>query len=167
MYNYRLSTANGKTIGVISLENEELPKLIMDGKKMLLCGSYVKASHKFIEFFISPEPATPETVDVERLYATTQADVWAKEFAKVVPEVDEGLMVGWFANAIETAKDHERRRIEEAKNQLIENPCCICSDKPAVCHILDVFGELLPICEEHRAVVIARGNGDWIREFVK
>lgn len=43
-------------------------------------------------------------VDRERLYATTDASVWAEEFAKVCPEVDQGLMIGWFANAIETAK---------------------------------------------------------------
>jgi hypothetical protein len=43
-------------------------------------------------------------VDVERLYTTTKADMWAAEFAKVCPEVDQGLMIGWFANAIETGR---------------------------------------------------------------
>lgn len=43
-------------------------------------------------------------VDTERLYATIDAAVWAEEFAKVCPDVDQGLMLGWFANAIETAK---------------------------------------------------------------
>jgi len=41
------------------------------------------------------------SVDVERLYATTDAAVWAEEFAKVEPGVDQGLMIGWFAGAIE------------------------------------------------------------------
>ena len=50
----------------------------------------------------------PSHVDRHRLYATTDASVWAEEFYKVCPEVDEGLMIGWFANAIETAKAHER-----------------------------------------------------------
>ncbi len=43
-------------------------------------------------------------VDLNRLYSTDDATVWAEEFAKVRPDVDQGLMVGWFANAIETAK---------------------------------------------------------------
>lgn len=47
-----------------------------------------------------------EPVDQERLYATTDAVVWAEEFAKVHPEIDQGLMIGWFANAMETAKNH-------------------------------------------------------------
>jgi hypothetical protein len=63
------------------------------------------------------EPATriersPE-VDQKRLYATTDASAWAEEFAKVVPEVDQGTMVTWFANAIETAKTHERKAVAE------------------------------------------------------
>ena len=43
-------------------------------------------------------------VDQERLYATTDAVVWADEFTKVAPEVDRGLMIGWFANAMEVAR---------------------------------------------------------------
>jgi hypothetical protein len=46
-------------------------------------------------------------INLERLYATDDAAVWAEEFAKVEPDIDRGLMVGWFANAIETAKDLE------------------------------------------------------------
>ncbi len=42
--------------------------------------------------------------DLARLYATTDASVWAEEFAKVRPEVDQDLMIGWFANAIETVR---------------------------------------------------------------
>ena len=49
------------------------------------------------------------TVDQERLFSTTDAAVWAEEFAKVAPGVDKGFMIGWFANAIETAKDFGRR----------------------------------------------------------
>ncbi|MDQ2782216.1 MAG: hypothetical protein M3Y26_06730 [Actinomycetota bacterium] len=40
-------------------------------------------------------------VDEARLRATTDAGVWADEFAKVQPDADWGLMVGWFANAIQ------------------------------------------------------------------
>ncbi len=46
---------------------------------------------------------------VERLYATTDAQVWAQEFMDVVnggADVDEALMIGWFANAMATAERH-------------------------------------------------------------
>jgi len=48
---------------------------------------------------------------VARLYATDDAAVWAEEFMNIYSllqaagqDIDFGLMVGWFANAIETAK---------------------------------------------------------------
>ena len=47
-----------------------------------------------------------------KLYATSDAMVWAEEFCKVVRNgavVDEGLMVGWFANAMATAESHAER----------------------------------------------------------
>lgn len=38
------------------------------------------------------------------------AQKWAQEFIKVVekhnPTIDEGFMIGWFANAIELSCDH-------------------------------------------------------------
>ena len=37
-------------------------------------------------------------VNERRLRETTNARVWAEEFAKVCPDVDEGLMIGWFAD---------------------------------------------------------------------
>lgn len=57
-----------------------------------------------------------QSADTVRLYATTDAKVWAEEFMKVVRSkwdgtrlpVNEGFMIGWFANAIETAKAHAR-----------------------------------------------------------
>lgn len=45
------------------------------------------------------------TVDEKLLRSTTDAAVWTNEFIKVVPDADWGLMVGWFANAIETGRD--------------------------------------------------------------
>lgn len=54
-----------------------------------------------------------------RLYATTDARVWAHEWCEIAREVeargdsliDEDWMIGWFANAIENAKDHLRREV--------------------------------------------------------
>jgi hypothetical protein len=44
----------------------------------------------------------------QRVLDTPDAAVWAREFMKEFggrrQDIDEGLMIGWFANAIETAK---------------------------------------------------------------
>lgn len=56
------------------------------------------------------EPAISEGADVQRLYATTDAAVWTDEFCKLNPGMDWGTMVGWFANAIETAKSIESEK---------------------------------------------------------
>lgn len=50
-------------------------------------------------------------IDVEKLYATTDARVWARAYLEVVNEkhwlaTDEGFLIGWFANAIETGRNH-------------------------------------------------------------
>lgn len=47
-------------------------------------------------------------VDEKRLRGTTNAMVWAEEFKKVCPTVDDGLMIEWFANAIETGRQAAR-----------------------------------------------------------
>lgn len=47
-------------------------------------------------------------VDEARLRSSTDAWVWAEEFAKVCPTVSFGLMLGWFANAIETGREAAR-----------------------------------------------------------
>lgn len=57
----------------------------------------------------------------KRLYATTDAQVWAKEWCEVAREIveaddgraliDEGWMIGWFANAMEITKMHERSQV--------------------------------------------------------
>lgn len=59
----------------------------------------------------------------QRLYATTDAMVWAEEWCKVARRIaaeggeiiDEGWMVGWFANAFGTADMHSKAaRLAEA-----------------------------------------------------
>lgn len=56
---------------------------------------------------------------LNRLYATDSAAVWAAEFRKTALELgysdmDEGWLIGWFANAIETAKDIQARKLKAA-----------------------------------------------------
>lgn len=68
---------------------------------------------QFIAHLGADVEALPETtpVDQERLYATSDALVWADEFGKVCPDVDAGLMISWFANAMQTAINlHDRSK---------------------------------------------------------
>lgn len=46
-------------------------------------------------------------VDEIDLYGQFDARVWAQEFLKINPDcgVDEGSLIGWFANAIMTGYD--------------------------------------------------------------
>lgn len=53
----------------------------------------------------------------KKLHATTDAAVWTNEFCRLFPESDWGLMVGWFANAIEVGRDHGARTIEAAEER--------------------------------------------------
>jgi hypothetical protein len=58
----------------------------------------------------------------QKLHSTTDARVWADEFCKLFSvshrvteaqgdvEDETGLMIGWFANAIEIGKDSERNK---------------------------------------------------------
>lgn len=69
------------------------------------------------------DTADADHVLLDHLYSTTDAMVWAQEWCTIAREIeaaddgreviDAGWMVGWFANAIETAKGFERRRIAD------------------------------------------------------
>ena len=71
-----------------------------------------------------------------RLYATTNASVWAAEWCRIAREIeaadddrqviDDGWMIGWFANAMCVAIDHERKRIAE---QIVGYPITIDVDR--------------------------------------
>lgn len=41
-----------------------------------------------------------------KLHTTMDAQAWAKEFVRLNPTADEGLMLTWFANAIMCGWDH-------------------------------------------------------------
>jgi hypothetical protein len=64
----------------------------------------------------------------QRLYATTDAQVWAQEWCRIAREIqvsggeviDEGWMIGWFANAMGTAQNHLRRQTVSADQVLWE-----------------------------------------------
>ena len=50
---------------------------------------------------------------------TLDAQVWASKFKELFPESDEGLMLGWFANAImagyDTAQGRQARELQELR----------------------------------------------------
>lgn len=58
---------------------------------------------------------------IKKLLVTTDAMVWAQEWCRIARDleaegkslIDEGWMVGWFANAMCVAIDHERKKIAE------------------------------------------------------
>lgn len=58
----------------------------------------------------------------ERLYANPRADVWAEEFMRNFGErkddIDEGLMIAWFANAMETAKGYALADLQRKADRL-------------------------------------------------
>lgn len=51
---------------------------------------------------------------------------WAEAFQQIVVrrgvKIDEGLMIGWFANAIEHSSDVRHRRSQPATKPVIETP---------------------------------------------
>lgn len=55
---------------------------------------------------------TTDTTRTTRLYASADAQVWAEEFVKMNPHMDEGTMIGWFANAMQTAIDLTTRKLD-------------------------------------------------------
>lgn len=62
MFNYRLINTSGDVLGVVSLETEDLPKLLVAGEKMLLSASWdVNAAfgtNANVDFVVSPEPVS-------------------------------------------------------------------------------------------------------------
>ena len=54
--------------------------------------------------------------DAKKLLQTMDAAVWAKEFMETFgsrkEDIDEGLMIAWFFNAIMTGYDHQRWQLE-------------------------------------------------------
>ena len=71
------------------------------------CTGYDPVDPDFENDQLPPEVS----VDDAKLLSTTDAAVWAGEFHKLTEagvSIDEGLMIGWFANAIETARRIER-----------------------------------------------------------
>jgi hypothetical protein len=72
------------------------------------------------------------TVNQERLLSTTDASVWAEEFMAEFgdrkQDIDEGLMIGWFANAIETGRSQGRKETcPHREFSVLGDDLCICN----------------------------------------
>lgn len=63
MINYKLTDITGKVIGTITLEDDTIPRLIMDDVEILLGGSFVLDKNIFLNFTVIIEP-TKEKVRV-------------------------------------------------------------------------------------------------------
>lgn len=68
---------------------------------------------------------------VKRLHCTTDAQVWAKEFNTIFIglhgfELDEGWLIGWFANAIEIGRDAGRQLAMSELTLKVEHPGSDC-----------------------------------------
>lgn len=92
---------------------------------------------------LKPAPVTSSeivpvqgVVDSHRLIGNVDASVLASEFKKLIPGIDEGLMLGWFANAIMAGYDsgkkdsqptyteaQMREAVEILKDIVDENDC--------------------------------------------
>jgi hypothetical protein len=57
-------------------------------------------------------PSTEPRPDVN-LTQCFDAQVWAREFKRLFPQSDEGLMLSWFANALMAGWDEHARREEQ------------------------------------------------------
>lgn len=51
------------------------------------------------------------------LHGVRDASVWARAFVELFPDADEDLMLGWFANAIETGYEIGRGRARQEYEQ--------------------------------------------------
>lgn len=51
------------------------------------------------------------------LLSTTDARKWAEAFCQLCPDMDEGTMIAWFANAIETGKAHSTAEGEDSSGE--------------------------------------------------
>jgi hypothetical protein len=54
-----------------------------------------------------------------KLHQTMDASVWAYEFCKRNPAVDEGTALGWFANAIMVGFDHGVAKTKAQQNEVM------------------------------------------------
>ena len=106
----------------------------------LRCGALIVSKPQHNEWHSS---TVAEVVDEGRLRGCTDARVWAEEFVKVCPDVDEGLMIGWFANAIETSRGPFMQRVvtlQNAIDQALNELGVPSSDYPAP--VANAFGIL-------------------------
>lgn len=68
MYNYRLVNSSGEILGVVSLQTEDLPKLLVAGETMILSASWdvgTLEAKAYVEFVVTPEPAREAAFDRE------------------------------------------------------------------------------------------------------
>jgi len=103
---------NGKSISLHDPVIELNPKKIID--KSI---DYPEPTNKDRPIGATP----PHYVNEKRLIGNMDAKVWAEEFVKLCKTkpgvaLDEGTMIGWFANAIMAGYDTAMRKCEKKKD---------------------------------------------------
>jgi hypothetical protein len=74
-----------------------------------------------------------------KLHLTTDASIWASEFCKLNPNMDEETMIGWFANEIEATKDITARKI---KNESF-NDCSLEEQSDKIVNLINEYKTIL------------------------
>lgn len=82
---------------------------------------------------------TPTPATANSLLDTTDAQEWAREFCRHAPAVDEGWMIGWFANAIETGRRHHPAQVA-ADRAAVDSAIAAASEPQPI----DADGNLVP-----------------------
>lgn len=90
-----------------------------------------------------------------KLRNTMDAHVWAKEFVKIHGG-DEGLMIGWFANAIMTTSDIKDREMEKIKQ-----------DKEDLYQYLDNIDTVSDIAKNNNAMYKGLVEKEYKKRFSK
>lgn len=91
-------------------------------QELTLCAAQLAttdAAHKWSRPTIEVGTLDADTGAVN-LHDTMDAVVWAREYCRINPILDEGMMLAWFANAIMAGYDEARRRYEKSEPPPVE-----------------------------------------------
>ena len=100
-------------------------------------------------------------VDEKKLIGNMDARVWAEEFVRLINsssgiDIDEGLMIGWFANAIMTGHDSgKKEKVTETLPSRDKYYIFVCPNCQRQLHENDM-GFRCPNCEEWQYDCTAR-----------
>lgn len=90
----------------------------------------------------APEPDTEYGDPLAReLHATTDAQVWARRFMETVHNadiLDDGAVLAWMANAIETGRDHGRAGYEVLRSEVDQATSDLAAARSAAAELVNL-----------------------------